>query len=78
MPTTRLEEWRYTDLRRKLELDGLAPAGVGAGTFRSRRGPARLLEAMEADRDASGHLVEMDGAVVPRGPPTSWPRRGWS
>ena len=24
MPTTKLEEWRYTDLRKKLELDALS------------------------------------------------------
>jgi len=31
MPTTRLEEWRYTDLRRKLKLDRLAPVGRADG-----------------------------------------------
>jgi Fe-S cluster assembly protein SufD len=30
MPTTRLEEWRYTNLRKVLKLDRLTPVGVGA------------------------------------------------
>jgi Fe-S cluster assembly protein SufD len=65
MPTTRLEEWRYTDLRRKLRLDGLAPVGLD-GTSVPFDGalPARLEEAMEADWDASGHLIEMDGSTA--------------
>jgi Fe-S cluster assembly protein SufD len=80
LPTTRLEEWRYTNLKRLLKLDRLAlaeagaAAGAGAGAgagaqagatgFNPDEAPARLREAMDADRAASGHVVEMDGAVV--------------
>lgn len=64
MPTTRLEEWRYTDLRRKLDLPSLklSEAGPVADNFESW--PLRLREAMALDRDASGHLVIIDGHVV--------------
>jgi Fe-S cluster assembly protein SufD len=65
MPTTRLEEWRYTDLSRKLKLDGLAPVGLdGASVPFDGELPGRLEEAMEADWDASGHLIEMDGSTA--------------
>lgn len=87
MPTTRLEAWRYTNLRKLLKLDSLAlaahPGGVpvpegasapeGAsvpeGTSAPEQGalvslPQRLEEAMAEDRAASGHVVELDGAVV--------------
>lgn len=64
MPTTRLEEWRYTDLSRTLDLDPLrlesgeaAPSDLGA-----LPGPVR--EAMDEDDDAAGHVVTVDGVVV--------------
>lgn len=64
MPTTRLEEWRYTDLRRKLNLDALrlSDAGTAADDFESW--PMRLRETMALDREASGRLVLIDGHVV--------------
>jgi Fe-S cluster assembly protein SufD len=67
IPTTRLEEWRYTNLRKLLKLDGLAlatpgaPAAAHGGTASF---PAKLQQAMAEDRAASGHVVELDGAVV--------------
>ncbi|MDX1567475.1 MAG: Fe-S cluster assembly protein SufD [Longimicrobiales bacterium] len=67
MPTTRLEEWRYTDLSRKLELDALellSPDEPGALDRAVSDLPERVRAAMEEDREASGHLVEVDGAVV--------------
>jgi Fe-S cluster assembly protein SufD len=63
MPTTRLEEWRYTDLSRVLELDRLAlagPAEMGADDAL----PTLLSASMEEDEAASGHLVLMDGTVI--------------
>jgi len=64
MPTTRLEEWRYTDLSQRLKLNSFAlstgpGSDVGDGVY-----PARVQQAMEEDWDASGHLVEIDGRVV--------------
>ena len=64
MPTTRLEEWRYTDLSRKLKLDTLQPVEWQERTFSRSDAPARLVAEMEADHEASGHLVELDGAVA--------------
>ncbi len=64
MPTTRLEQWRYTDLSRVLKLDtfGLVPRedrDVPLGDL-----PPGLKHAMDEDQEASGHLVDVDGSVV--------------
>lgn len=64
MPTTRLEEWRYTDLRRTLDLDALTLAADVALPDDPATWPARLRKAMDEDREASGHLVVVDGRVV--------------
>ena len=64
MPTTRLEEWRYTDLSRKLKLDELRLLEWAPRSFDSDAAPVRMARAMEADREASGHLVEVDGTVA--------------
>jgi Fe-S cluster assembly protein SufD len=64
MPSTRLEEWRYTDLKKKLELDRLRLPGTAAAPDDPKKWPERLREAMEEDHEASGHLVIIDGHVV--------------
>ena len=64
MPTTRLEEWRYTDLSRKLKLDAMKLSEVAVAADDPSSFPAGLREAMEQDREASGHLVMIDGHVV--------------
>lgn len=68
MPTTRLEEWRYTDLSRLLDLEALVPLGRPAAPAPNGAGPeelpAGLRAAMDEDEEASGHLVLVDGAVV--------------
>ena len=64
MPTTRLEEWRYTDLRRKLDLQALGLSATEAAPDDVQAWPIRLREAMAQDRDASGHIVVIDGHVV--------------
>ncbi len=64
MPTTKLEEWRYTDLSRTLDLDALRPLRAEARTVEPGELPTRLRAAMDEDREASGHLVEVDGVVV--------------
>ena len=64
MPTTRLEEWRYTDLRQKLALDALRLSEAGTAPDDASAWPARLRETMEADHEASGHIVLIDGHVV--------------
>jgi Fe-S cluster assembly protein SufD len=77
VPTTRLEEWRYTNLKKLLKLDDLAfeargidqalagtPEGPGTEPFDPASAPAALVAAMEEDRAAAGHVVELDGRVV--------------
>ncbi len=64
MPTTRSEEWRYTDLRRKLDLGALRCCATPAARDDFTSWPLRLREAMAQDREASGHLVIIDGRVV--------------
>lgn len=61
MPTTRLEDWRYTNLRRLLYLDELKLAEAGSTDAEL---PAGVVAAMDADREAAGHAVEVDGRIV--------------
>lgn len=63
LPTTRLEEWRYTDLSRTLDLDALRPAAPGT-PISAEAWPPELRQAMRQDWDAAGHIVEIDGRVV--------------
>ena len=64
MPTTRLEEWRYTNLRKKLDLDALRLSDAAAAPDDPSTWPAPLRAAMDEDREASGHIVVIDGHVV--------------
>lgn len=64
MPTTKLEEWRYTDLRKKLDLESLRLPESEAAPDDPAAWPARLRETMEEDHEASGHIVLVDGHVV--------------
>ncbi len=64
MPTTKLEEWRYTDLRKKLDLDALHLPEASRAPDDPVAWPERLRSAMEADHEASGHIVIIDGHVV--------------
>jgi Fe-S cluster assembly protein SufD len=63
MPTTRLEEWRYTDLKQKLDLDSLSWPEVTECADDFGACPEGLQDAMRADRAASGHVWEIDGIV---------------
>jgi Fe-S cluster assembly protein SufD len=64
MPSTRLEEWRYTDLKKKLELERLGLPRAARAPDDRNEWPERLRDAMDEDREASGHLVLIDGQVV--------------
>jgi Fe-S cluster assembly protein SufD len=64
MPTTKLEQWRYTDLKRKLDLDPLRLSGAAPAPDDPTAWPERLRAAIDADREASGHIVVIDGHVV--------------
>lgn len=63
MPTTKLEEWRYTNLKKTLDLDALKLSTAESMTDQATW-PAHLRAAMDEDRDASGHMVIIDGHVV--------------
>jgi len=63
MPTTRLEEWRYTDLKKKLDLDALAWPELTECADDFGACPDGLQSAMKADRPASGHVWEIDGII---------------
>jgi Fe-S cluster assembly protein SufD len=64
MPSTRSEEWRYTDLRRKLDLDALRLSDAPTAPDEPSAWPRRLRETMAEDHEASGHIVFIDGHVV--------------
>ncbi len=64
LPTTKLEEWRYTDLRKKLDLESLRVPEAAAAPDDPGAWPERLRQAMDEDQAASGHLVIIDGHVV--------------
>ena len=61
-PSTRSEEWRYTDVSRVVNLAELRLAADVAVADGPR--PAGLTAAMDEDRAAAGHVVLIDGAVV--------------
>ncbi len=64
MPTTQLEEWRYTDLSRKLKLDQMRLLPWSERCFATADSPEALRTTMASDREASGHLVDLDGSVA--------------
>ena len=64
MPTIRLEEWRYTNLKKKLDLDSLQLSDAEALSADPTTWPERLRAATDEDREASGHIVIIDGHVV--------------
>jgi Fe-S cluster assembly protein SufD len=63
MPTTKLEEWRYTDLKKKLDLDSLAWPEVTECADDFDACPDGLQTAMRADRAAAGHVWGIDGLI---------------
>lgn len=66
MPTTREEEWRYTDIGRRLQIESLDLADEHAPV----RSPEELPEGLRALIDAAGQssasLVQVDASVVQR------------
>ena len=63
LPSTRSEEWRYTDVSRVVDFADLRLAPDGVPAENDSR-PAGLTAAMEEDLTASGHAVLVDGNVV--------------
>lgn len=64
MPTTKLEEWRYTDLKKKLKLDSLQLSEAETAPDDRAAWPERLRATIDEDHEASGHIVFIDGHVV--------------
>ncbi len=64
MPTTKLEEWRYTDLKKKLDLDSLGWPGKTECADDINACPEGLRTTMREDHAASGHLWGIDGQVI--------------
>ncbi len=64
MPTTRLEEWRYTDLKKMLDLGALRLSELESAPSNPSQWPARLRATMDEDREGSGRVVIIDGHVV--------------
>ena len=63
LPSTRSEEWRYTDVSRLLKFADLRVAPDGASGEEGTRPPG-LTVAMDEDEAAAGHTVVVDGRVV--------------
>ena len=63
LPSTRSEEWRYTDVSRLLKFADLRVATDGALGEEGTRPPG-LMAAMDEDEAAAGHTVVVDGSVV--------------
>ena len=63
LPSTRSEEWRYTDVSRVVDFAELELAMHGALVENGSR-PDGLTAAMDEDHAASGHTVLIDGRVA--------------
>jgi Fe-S cluster assembly protein SufD len=63
LPSTRSEEWRYTDVSRVLDFADLRLTTHGALAENGSLPPG-LAAAMDEDHAASGHTLLIDGAVV--------------
>jgi Fe-S cluster assembly protein SufD len=63
MPSTRSEEWRYTDLKKKLDLASLRWPKLTECEDDFAACPDGLQVAMLADHPASGHMWEIDGII---------------
>lgn len=64
LPTTRLEEWRYTDLRKKLDLGALAWPAKTECADDWEACPEALRRAMEEDDPSAGRIWGVDGQIV--------------
>ena len=64
MPITKLEEWRYTDLNKKLDLESLGWPEKAACADDINACPEGLRSTMREDHAASGHLWGIDGQVI--------------
>lgn len=66
LPTTRAEEWRYTDVRSFLDLEALEPAEERGPVATGAELPEALRALMEEAGGAAARLVQVDASVVHR------------
>ena len=64
LPTTRMEEWRYTDVSKKLEFERLELQPWVPRSYSPAAAPDVLRAAMASDQASSGHLVDINGSVA--------------
>jgi Fe-S cluster assembly protein SufD len=76
MPTTRDEDWRYTDIARVLKLDSLAFAEESAPVAGIEGLPAGLREVVEESGVTSARLAQVDASVVLREVPAELAAQG--
>jgi Fe-S cluster assembly protein SufD len=66
LPTTRLEEWRYTDIRKVLKLDAFSFAEERGPVTDEAALPAGLRARLDEAGEHSARLVQVDASVVLR------------
>ena len=66
MPTTRLEDWRYTDIKKLLKLDAFSFAEERSPVADAAALPAGLRAQMDEAGEASARMVQVDASVVLR------------
>ena len=76
LPTTRLEDWRYTDVRKFFKLDAFSFAEERGPVADAAALPAGLRALMEESGEASARLVQVDASVVLREVPDSLTAQG--
>jgi Fe-S cluster assembly protein SufD len=76
MPTIREEEWRYTDLRDHLRMEGMEPAEERAPVSTTGDLPEGLRALMDDAGKSAARLVQVDGSVVYRELPEELRARG--
>jgi Fe-S cluster assembly protein SufD len=76
MPTTRLEDWRYTDVKRWVRLDAYAFAEERPPVSGALELPPGLAAMMEEAGDASARMAQVDASVVLAELPEELARQG--
>jgi Fe-S cluster assembly protein SufD len=76
MPTTREEDWRYTDIGRVLKLDALAFADESAPVASTDELPGDLRALVHESGDTSARLAQVDASVVLREVPAELAAQG--
>ena len=66
MPTTRLEDWRYTDIRKFIKLDAFSFAEERGPVADAAALPAGLRTLMDEAGEASARMAQVDASVVLR------------